>query len=110
YLVASPETARALIDTVGAANLGLQYDFYHAQMTHGRLLASFEANLDVTRHVQVSGVPGRNEPDERQEINYPAVFAALDRLGYDGWVGCEYRPRGDTLAGLGWASAYGIGR
>ena len=52
--------------------------------------------------------PGRTEPDASQEIDYPTIFAEIDRLGYDGWVGCEYRPAGDTLAGLGWARPYGI--
>jgi hydroxypyruvate isomerase len=64
----------------------------------------------VVGHVQISGVPGRHEPDESQEINFPRVFAELDALGYDGWIGCEYRPRGETVAGLGWAAPYGIGR
>jgi hydroxypyruvate isomerase len=59
--------------------------------------------------MQIAGVPGRNEPDGAQEINYPALFALMDELGYQGWVGCEYRPRGDTAAGLGWAAPWNIG-
>lgn len=109
YLIATPDAARAVIDAVGGANLGLQYDFYHAQMTHGRLLETMKAHWPLIRHIQMSGVPGRHEPDETQEINFPRVFAELDALGYDGWVGCEYRPRGATVAGLGWAAPYGIG-
>jgi hydroxypyruvate isomerase len=58
--------------------------------------------------VQVAGVPGRHEPDQTQEIDYPSLFALLDRLGYEGWVGCEYRPRAGTVEGLGWARPYGI--
>jgi hydroxypyruvate isomerase len=54
-------------------------------------------------------VPGRNEPDDSQEINYRAIFAGLENMGYDGWIGCEYRPRGDTVSGLAWAAPYGIG-
>ena len=109
YLIGSPAAARAVIESVGAANLKLQYDFYHAQMTHGRLIDTMKDHLGLIGHVQVSGVPGRHEPDARQEIDYPFVFAELGALGYDGWVGCEYRPRGETGAGLGWAAPYGIG-
>ncbi|MYG90241.1 MAG: hydroxypyruvate isomerase, partial [Chloroflexi bacterium] len=57
---------------------------------------------------QISGVPGRNEPDDQQEINYPCLLSKIDELGYDGWVGCEYRPRAGTLEGLSWARSYGI--
>ena len=57
--------------------------------------------------IQIAGVPARNEPD-RGEVNYPYLFDLMDELGYDGWIGCEYRPAGDTLAGLGWARAHGI--
>lgn len=110
YLVGTPDAARTIIDAVGAANLQLQYDLYHAQMTHGRLIETMKVHWPVIGHIQVSGVPGRHEPDDRQEINFPLVFAALDTLGYDGWIGCEYRPRGETAAGLGWAAPYGIGR
>ena len=60
--------------------------------------------------VWISGVPGRQEPDDHQEIDYRFVFAELQSLGYDGWIGCEYRPRGSTLDGLGWAAPYGIRR
>lgn len=110
YLVGSPAAARALIDAVGAPNLRLQYDFYHAQMTHGRLVETLIEHRDLIGHVQVSGVPGRHEPDDRQEIDFHFVLAELEALGYDGWVGCEYRPRGNTEAGLAWAASYGIGR
>lgn len=108
YLIGTVDAARSVIDALAAPNLRLQYDFYHQQMTHGRLMDTLTAQLHLVGHVQVSGVPGRHEPDAWQEIGYPHVFAELDRLGYDGWIGCEYRPRGDTLAGLGWAAAYGI--
>ncbi|HWA44113.1 MAG TPA: 2-oxo-tetronate isomerase [Hypericibacter adhaerens] len=109
YLIGTPQAARSVIEEVGASNIKLQYDVYHAQMTHGRLLDNFAANQDIVGHVQIAGVPGRNEPDDSQEINYRAVFAGLERMGYDGWIGCEYRPKGDTVAGLGWAAPYGIG-
>jgi hydroxypyruvate isomerase len=109
YLIGTPQAARSVIEEVGAPNIKLQYDFYHAQMTHGRLLETFAANRDIIGHVQIAGVPGRNEPDDSQEINYRAVFAGLEAMGYDGWIGCEYRPRGETVAGLAWAAPYGIG-
>jgi hydroxypyruvate isomerase len=110
YLIGTPDAARSVISAVGAVNLKLQYDFYHAQMTHGRLVETLKAHWDIVGHVQISGVPGRHEPDGSQEIDYRFVLAELDGLGYDGWVGCEYRPRGDTVAGLGWAAPYGIVR
>lgn len=109
YLIGTPQAARSVIEEVGAPNIKLQYDVYHAQMTHGRLLDSFAANQDMIGHVQIAGVPGRNEPDDSQEINYRAIFAGLESMGYQGWIGCEYRPRGETVAGLGWAAPYGIG-
>jgi hydroxypyruvate isomerase len=108
YLIGSAEAARSVIDALAAPNVRMQYDFYHQQMTHGRLVDTLKAHQDVVGHIQVSGVPGRHEPDESQEIDYSYVFAEIDRLGYDGWIGCEYRPRGQTLAGLGWAAPYGI--
>jgi len=109
YLIGTPDAARRVIDEIGSPHLKLQYDLYHAQMTHGRLLDVFAAQQPVVGHVQIAGVPGRHEPDAGQEINYPAVFAALDASGYEGWIGCEYRPRGATGDGLVWAAPYGIG-
>jgi hydroxypyruvate isomerase len=110
YAVPTPEVARRVIDAVRAPNLGLQYDFYHQQMTGGRLIDTMKAHWDVIGHIQVSGVPGRHEPDDRQEIDFRFVFAEIDAQGYDGWIGCEYRPRGKTPDGLGWAAPYGIRR
>jgi hydroxypyruvate isomerase len=104
YLIGTPQAARSVIEEVGAPNIKLQYDFYHAQMTHGRLLETFAAEQDLIDHVQIAGVPGRNEPDDSQEINFRAVFAGLETRGYAGWIGCEYRPRGETRAGVAWAA------
>lgn len=108
YLIGTVEAARSVVDALAAPNVQMQYDFYHQQMTGGRLIDTLKAHRDVVGHIQVSGVPGRHEPDAHQEIDYPYVFTEIDSLGYDGWIGCEYRPRGDTLAGLGWAAPYGI--
>ncbi|GIK95814.1 MAG: hydroxypyruvate isomerase [Alphaproteobacteria bacterium] len=110
YLIGTAEAARSVISAVGSGTVGLQFDVYHAQMTQGRLLDTLNAHWRDIRHVQISGVPGRHEPDAHQEINFPRLFAELDARNYDGWVGCEYRPRGETVAGLAWATPYGIGR
>ena len=85
----------------------LQFDFYHAQIMTGDLARSFERHLPIIGHVQIAGVPERHEPDVG-EINYPYLFDLIDRLGYAGWVGCEYFPAGSAEAGLGWAYRYGI--
>lgn len=108
YVVPTPEVACGVIEAVGAPNLGLQYDFYHQQMTGGRLIDTLKTHWNAVGHIQISGVPGRHEPDGAQEIDYRFIFSEIESLGYDGWIGCEYRPRGDTLAGLGWAAPYGI--
>ena len=108
YLLSTAGHARRVIETVGSANLLLQYDFYHRQIMEGSLAAGFAEHRDIIAHIQVSGVPGRHEPDVG-EINYPYLFDMLDEAGYDGWIGCEYRPRGGTAEGLGWLAPYGIG-
>jgi hydroxypyruvate isomerase len=106
YLNSSVDVALQLIAKSGADNVFLQYDAYHLQMTQGRLLQTFRDHQPIIRHVQIAGVPGRNEPDSTQEINFPALFALLDDLGYSGWVSGEYRPRGKTADGLGWAEPW----
>lgn len=97
--------ARAIIEEVGSPNLGLQHDIYHMQIMEGDLAPTIEANLGIIRHVQVADTPGRNEPGTG-EINYPFIFAFLDKVGYEGWIGCEYRPLNDTEAGLSWIKPY----
>ena len=93
--------ALALIDEVGSDNLYVQYDIYHAQRMEGELIATMQKNLARIAHIQLADNPGRNEPGTG-EINYVQVFAAIDRMGYAGWVGCEYKPATTTEAGLGW--------
>ena len=107
YLLNTPDEGAALIAELGAPDLKLQFDFYHAQIMRGDLARSFERHLGVTGHVQIASVPERQEPD-RGEVNYPYLFDLLDRLGYAGWVGCEYFPAGVTEDGLGWAVRHGI--
>jgi hydroxypyruvate isomerase len=93
-----------LIEEVGAANLRLQYDVYHAQRMEGELASTLEKELPRIGHVQIADNPGRHEPGTG-EINYPFLFRHLDRIGYSGWVGCEYKPATSTEAGLDWRSA-----
>ncbi len=107
YFLNRVEHAADIIAKVGASNLRIQFDFYHVQIVSGDLIRRFERHLPLIGHVQVAGVPLRREPDEG-EVNYPEIFAALDRFGYAGLVGCEYRPRGRTEDGLVWARPYGI--
>jgi len=99
--------ARRILEQVGSRNLFLHLDIYHMQMLEGHLAETLEENIGVTRHFQIAGVPGRHEPTVG-EINYPYLFDLLDSLGYQGWIGCEYRPRGVTSEGLGWGARYGI--
>jgi hydroxypyruvate isomerase len=99
------DQAAALIDEVGSDNLFIQYDIYHAQIMEGDLARTIQANLPRIAHVQLADNPGRHEPGTG-EINYPFLFAHLDRIGYAGWIGCEYRPSTDTVAGLGWLKAH----
>jgi hydroxypyruvate isomerase len=90
-----------LLEMIDRDNVRLQYDIYHAQIMAGNLARTLEANMGRIGHIQIADNPGRHEPGTG-EINYPYLFALLDRLGYSGWVGCEYKPQGLTEAGLGW--------
>jgi hydroxypyruvate isomerase len=90
-----------LLEAVDRSNVQLQYDIYHAQIIAGDLARTLEANIGRIGHIQIADNPGRHEPGTG-EINYPFLFDLLDRLGYDGWVGCEYKPLGTTEASLGW--------
>jgi hydroxypyruvate isomerase len=94
-----------IIDAVGSDNLFLQYDIYHMQVMEGDLAATIRRNLDRIRHLQLADNPGRNEPGSG-EINYPFLFGFIDRLGYSGWIGCEYKPAKSTVEGLGWIKPY----
>jgi hydroxypyruvate isomerase len=96
--------AAALLAEVGADNAFIQYDLYHAQRMEGELAATLQKYLPQIGHVQLADNPGRHEPGSG-EINYAFLFAHLDRMGYRGWVGCEYKPATTTEAGLGWRQA-----
>ncbi len=101
FYVSRTRQALDLLDEVGADNVCLQYDLYHAQRMEGELAATLQQQLDRIGHVQLADNPGRHEPGTG-EINYAFLFAHLDRIGYGGWVGCEYLPATTTEAGLGW--------
>jgi hydroxypyruvate isomerase len=92
---------------LGRSNIRLQFDVYHVAMSEGDVLRKLERHLPVIGHVQIAAVPSRAEPDEG-EIAYGAVFDALERLGYSGWIGCEYRPRAATQDGLRWIERLGV--
>ncbi len=99
--------AHEMIIEVGAPNLKVQMDLYHCQIVEGDLAKKIELYLPTGRvgHFQIAGVPERQEPDVG-ELSYPYLFELIDRLGWDGWIGCEYRPKGNTSAGLGWLQRY----
>ena len=94
-----------LIDELGLPNVKLQFDLYHRQILHGDVTMALARMLPMIGHVQIASVPSRNEPDG-EELNWPFLFTELDRLGYGGYVGCEYRPRAGTRDGLGWFAPY----
>lgn len=108
YHLVDFDAAAALIGELGLANLKLQFDLYHCQILHGDVTRRLEALMPIVGHIQVASVPSRHEPDG-EELNFPYLFDLVDRLGYAGYVGCEYRPRRDTLAGLGWFAPYRSG-
>ena len=97
--------ARDLINELKIPNLKLQFDIYHCQIIHGDVTMHLREMISVIGHTQIASIPSRNEPDG-EELNYPFVFTELDRLGYGGFVGCEYNPRGKTTDGLGWFKPY----
>lgn len=111
YFLSRQDQAHAIVQDVGAPNLKVQMDLYHCQIVEGDLAMKLRQHLPGGRvgHIQVAGVPERHEPDIG-ELNHPYLFALLDELGYAGWVGCEYRPRAGTSAGLGWFQPYRAGQ
>ena len=106
YLSRSAQTIEVL-DEVGADNAYLQYDIYHMQRMEGELAATMQKLLPRIAHLQLADNPGRNEPGTG-EIDYAFLFKHLDRIGYSGWIGCEYKPAADTSAGLGWRQGLAV--
>ena len=105
FHLSTPARAMAIIEAAGRENLFLQFDVYHAQIMQGDIVGSFERYLDRIGHVQIADHPGRHEPGTG-ELNYDFILAAIDALGYDGWVGCEYAPSTDSVRSLDWARAF----
>lgn len=101
YFLNTQAEAHAIREEIDQPNLKVQMDFYHAQIVEGDLSVTLRKHIAHVGHVQIASVPDRHEPDEG-EIDYRHIFRLLDELGYPGWVGCEYRPRGRTEDGLGW--------
>ena len=102
YFLNTPHEALAILDAVARDNVGLQLDLYHCQIVAGDLAGHLRRLAGRYVHIQIAGVPERHEPD-RGEVNYPYLFELIDVQGYAGYVGCEYRPAGGTVEGLGWA-------
>jgi hydroxypyruvate isomerase len=105
YLLNTQADAHAILERIGAPNLKVQMDLYHCQVVEGDLATKIRRHLGDVGHIQIAGVPQRHEPD-LGEVNYPYLFDLLDELGYAGWIGCEYRPRAGTSAGLHWLRPY----
>lgn len=103
YFLHHVEQAAAIIEQAGRSNIKIMFDCYHVQITQGDLTTRLRKHLNLIGHVQIAAVPSRAEPDEG-EVNYREIFRTLDSLGYQGWIGAEYKPRGRTEDGLGWLS------
>lgn len=108
YFYSTVEEAADMMAMVGRPNVRLMFDCYHVGVAQGDVLRRLERHLPLIGHIQIAAVPSRTEPDEG-ELDYAAIFNALEGLGYDGWIGCEYKPRGDTDAGLDWMRRRGGG-
>jgi len=107
FYLSRTRQALDLIRDVGSDNLYVQYDIYHMQRMEGELANTIKANLGRIAHLQLADTPGRHEPGTG-EINYRFLFGFLDAIGYDGWIGCEYKPKAGTVDGLGWRAAHGV--
>jgi hydroxypyruvate isomerase len=105
FLVPTTAAAVSIIDLVGSDNLALQYDIYHAQVMEGDLARTIERHLPKIGHIQLADNPGRHEPGSG-EVNFPFLLGHLQRLGYSGWVGCEYRPSGDSEDSFAWMEGW----
>ncbi|HXX83836.1 MAG TPA: hydroxypyruvate isomerase [Casimicrobiaceae bacterium] len=107
FYLSHTRQALDIIRDTGSSNLFLQYDIYHMQRMEGELAATMKAHLAQIAHLQLADNPGRNEPGTG-EINYRFLFGFLDSIGYAGWIGCEYKPKGNTVEGLAWRAAHGV--
>jgi len=105
YFLNTQAQGAAIIAAIGSDRVGLQFDVYHVQTTEGDITKRMELHMPIIAHMQIADVPARNEPGTG-EIGWSFVFRRMDELGYQGWVGCEYRPAGETVAGLGWRERF----
>jgi 2-dehydrotetronate isomerase len=101
YFLSRSDQAIDIITRIGAPNLKLMFDVYHIQIMEGDIIRRLRSHLPHVGHIQIAAVPTRHEPDEG-ELNYRAILAEIDAIGWKGWVGCEYKPRAGTVEGLGW--------
>ncbi|WP_345796464.1 hydroxypyruvate isomerase [Castellaniella sp. MT123] len=104
FFLSRTDQALAIIEEVGSDNLRIQYDIYHMQRMEGELANTIRTHLKSIGHIQLADNPGRNEPGTG-EINYPWLLRHIDKVGYTGWIGCEYKPAARTEDGLGWIQA-----
>jgi hydroxypyruvate isomerase len=107
FFLSHTRQALDVIRDSGSSNLFVQYDIYHMQRMEGELANTIKAHLSQIAHVQLADNPGRNEPGTG-EINYRFLLGFLDTIGYDGWIGCEYKPKAGTVEGLVWRRAHGV--
>ena len=105
YFYSKQADSNSIREACGRSNVKLMFDVYHVGCAEGDILTKLAQYMPHIGHIQIAAVPTRNEPDEG-EVNYPNVLKRVDELGYTGWIGCEYRPRGAVEAGLGWLKAY----
>ncbi|TWG83348.1 hydroxypyruvate isomerase [Cupriavidus gilardii J11] len=105
YFLNRQDEAHAICRETGAPNLKVLFDCYHCQIVEGDLAMTLKRDIGGIAHIQIAGVPARQEPDTG-EVHYPYLFDLIDELGYQGWIGCEYRPKAGTTAGLGWLRPY----
>ncbi len=105
YFLNTQAQGAAIIEAIGSDRVGLQFDVYHVQTTEGDITKRMEMHMPIIAHMQIADVPARNEPGTG-EIGWSYVFRRMDELGYQGWVGCEYRPAGETVAGLAWRERF----
>lgn len=106
YFLSHQDEAHAICIELGRPNLKVMFDVYHCQIMDGDIAMRLRRDLAGIGHIQIAGVPDRHEPDDRGELNYPYLFSLIDELGYQGWIGCEYRPAATTSAGLGWFKSW----
>ncbi|XP_065355194.1 putative hydroxypyruvate isomerase [Calliphora vicina] len=108
YFMNSYEVACNVLASVNSKNLRLMLDIFHLQLIRGNVTHAFEDLSDLIGHIQIAQVPNRHEPDHVGELNYEYVFELIEKLNYNDWIGCEYKPRSNTTEGLQWLAKYGL--